>query len=161
MKKKEHEIVFIAICFEEVMHEALVESSYLATSVAAMSQPQPPVSSLIVTVDETPLVRRAYKEAYASILPRLSAYATQGSKVDDEGMYFALRLPLKRHEALDDLLLHELRRAIVSYVLSRWYNGKSVQLADDAMRRYEASMTMVLHDIHLSKPGTRRPVTYL
>lgn len=160
MKKIKHEIVLIAVCFEDVMHEALVESSYLAASMTALTQPVPQVSSLIVTADEAPLVRRACEEAYAAILPQLSAYAADGSKVSDEGLLFALRLPVKRHEDIDALLLHELRRAVVSYVLSRWYEGKAVALAADALHRYEASVSMVLHDIRLSNETARRPVSY-
>ena len=107
-----------------------------------------------------PLVHRACHEAYAAILPRLSAYAGEGSAATDEGVTFALRLPLERSESNDALLLHELRRAIVSYLLSRWFYGKSAQLAADALRRYEASVGMVLHDIRLTQAATRRPVNY-
>lgn len=160
MKKIKHETVFVAICFEEVMHEALVESSYLAASVAAVTNPVPSVSPLIMTEDEMPMIRRACEEAYAAILPQLSAYAVDGSKVSDDGLCFALRLLVKRHEAIDALLLHELRRAVVSYVLSRWYEGKLPALVADTQRRYEASIAMLLHDIHLSETATRRPVNY-
>ena len=142
------------------MHEALAESSYLAASTAALAQPEPRVSQLIITTDEMPLVHRACHEAYAAILPRLSAYAGEGSAATDEGVTFALRLPLERSESIDALLLHELRRAIVSYLLSRWFYGKSAQLAADALRRYEASVGMVLHDIRLTQAATRRPVNY-
>ena len=160
MKKIEYEDVSVAICFDDILHEALAESSYLAASTAALAQPEPRVSQLIITTDEMPLVHRACHEAYAAILPRLSAYAGEGSAATDEGVTFALRLPLERSESIDALLLHELRRAIVSYLLSRWFYGKSAQLAADALRRYEASVGLVFHDIRLTQAATRRPVNY-
>ena len=71
MKKIEYEDVSVAICFDDILHEALAESSYLPASTAALALPAPRVSTLIITTDEMPSGHRACPTAYSAICPRL------------------------------------------------------------------------------------------
>lgn len=160
-KEKPFETLSVALCYDDVLREALAESSYVAASLVAVAPEPPHVAQLIITADEMPFVRRACAEAYAAIAPRLLAYAAAGGGVDGEGLRFALALPRGgRVDGLDALLLHELRRAVVSYVLYRWYAAKSAAPAADALRRYEASVGMALHDLRLARGHVRRGSTY-
>ena len=155
----QYQNVKFAFCIDALLHEAHVDSSYIASSLYAVSEPKTSVLPYIVTDDETPFIRRAVAEAFSAIVPRLQAYIADAS-ISDEGCILILRLPVTRHKTCDELLMHELQRAFVTYILSKWYDTRLPDKSLQQQRLYEAAVSMALHDIHLAEGRVVRKSTY-
>lgn len=161
-KNKRYESITFAFCTDTLLREAHASSSYIAASLPAITKETPDITAFILTEDELPFVKRAVRQAQSDILSHIAAY-TENCPVNtgDENLWtIILRLPSTRHKATDGLLLHELQRAFVSYILSDWFH---VKFPDEAIRQkqlYEAALSTIRHDIFTAFGGVRRQGSY-
>lgn len=154
------EVVSFDFTFDNIAEELSAESSYIASSFFAMAAEKQSVQSLVMTEDENTFARNALRKAYVAISARLMAYLSPLSMMDYEECKIRLVLPSGRREDIDALIRHELQRALVTYVLARWYEYRSPEVAARQMALYEAAVSMVMHDIFMAYGGMKRGTSY-
>ncbi len=160
-ENKQYCDVTFAFCVDSLLREAHAESSYVVASVYNMSSEKTDVTPLILSEDELPLVRRAVKDVYTALLTRLQAYLGCGNKQEDDTYYIVVRLPKERKSSIDDLILHELQRSFVSFLLSKWFENKLPEQAAYYLQLYSVAIDSVLHDIFMAYGGMKRTSSYI
>ncbi len=160
--KKECEDVTFAFCGDSLLRDINADSAYIAASLATAAEGTPRVTSLMLTEDEQPFIHRAIDRAYSTIIRRLSAYLGKnaGENEERDSWQITLRLPQDRPAETDALLLHELKRAFVTFVLQCWYEQKSAALAIRQNELYEAALSAIMHDIFMAYGGMKRNACY-
>lgn len=143
-----------------LMADVQSDSSYIASSLYGMAAEKSSVMPIIVTDDESDYVKDALARAYNAIATRVAAYLSPSSESSNTQCTIGLLLPTVRHQAVDGLIEHELRRAFVTYVLAQWYECKIPDVARRQWQLYEAAMSMAMHDIFMAYGGMKRGCSY-
>ena len=152
------EDVAFTYTYDELMTEINADSAYIAKSMGVSAGVDGVASSLpfIVTSDEETFVRAALSEALNVVLNRMSAYLAE-SRPALVGTYVVrLLLPERRKEQYDSLISNELRRALVTYVLVRWYENRLPDVALRQQQLHNAAISTAMHDIFMLYGGVRR-----
>ncbi len=144
-----------------LLEMARADSSYIATSLYAVAAEKSDVMPFVITEDEMPFVLACLRNAYNELLTRLMAYVGEGSRCNDECFEIVLKLPVARRSEIDNLIAHELQRAYVTYLLSRWYENKLPDIAMRQLQLYEAAVAMARHDIFVAYGGMKRKPHYI
>ena len=159
-KDSNYEEVTYSFTYQSIEDVLTAESSYIARSLYDVAVEKPMVTSFILAEDDKHFIVPYITKAFVDIVSRLSAYAVDGTQYDDEPYVIVLKLPVGRKKGVDSLIMHELQRAVVAYILWHWYENR---LPDVAMRQhqiYDASVAMALHDVYLACGGMRRRGSY-
>ena len=119
------------------------DSSYIARSLYDVAAEKPQVTPLIITEDDKPFIVGQLTQACADIVTRLAAYIAEETQFEDEPYTFVFTLPTCRNASVDALIRHELLRAIVTYVLTRWYEVRLPAVAAREQQLYDAAIAML------------------
>lgn len=154
--------VLFSYTFDVLMTSVHADSAYIAMSVGATapSDKKPSLQSLIVTDDEAPFVRTALQQAHTAMLTRMSAYLAEQPAAEEDVYAIQLYLPERRKSEYDTLIMNELQRAFVTFVLARWYEHKLPDVAVQQQRLYESAVASAMHDIFMLYGGMRRKDCY-
>lgn len=155
------EKVSFAFSYNTVEEALLADSAYVARALYDVALEKPSVASYIITEDDKSFIVAHVPEACAHIATRLAAYIAHDVQFHDEPYTFVLSLPSCRNVAIDSLILHELLRAIVAYVLSQWYEVRLPDMAARQQQLYDAAIAMVRHDIFMARGIVRRAGSYM
>lgn len=155
------EKVSFAFPYTAVEEAIFADSSYIARALYDVAAEKPQVTPFIVTEDDKPFIVEHLVQACADVVTRLTAYVAADTQFADEPYTFVLSLPTGRNEAIDSLVRHELLRAMVTYVLTRWYEVRLPAVAARQQQLYEAAIAMLRHDLFMARGRVRRPGSYL
>lgn len=152
--------VSFAFTSDSLMKQLRAESSYIAHSLYTAMPEKGSVTQLVVSEDVADFVSMEVQNAFASICSALSAYLCDSSQCVTNPYTVVLRMPERRNKELDALLLHELQRAIVTFVLARWYEYKLPEVAAKQMQLHQAAISTARHDVFMAYGGAKRPCNY-
>lgn len=154
--------VLFSYTLDALMTNLHAESAYIAMSVgAAMPDEQKSLlSSYIITDDESPFVQIALNQAHTAIKSRMLAYLADDVASDSETYAIQLFLPERRKPDYDALIMNELQRAFVTFVLARWFENKLPEVAVRQQQLYESALSTAMHDIFMLYGGMRRKCCY-
>lgn len=153
--------VLFSYTFDALMTSIHAESAYVAVSVgSAVPSADKPLSAIIITDDEASFVRVALSKAHTAMLTRLSAYLANQPAADEDVYAIQLFLPERRKAEYDILIMKELQRAFVAYVLARWYEHKLPEVALQQQNIYEEAVANTMHNIFMLYGGMRRRDCY-
>lgn len=154
--------VLFSYTYDVLMKSIHADSAYIAMSVGSNmpNAEKSSLSPLIITDDEAPFVRSALLQAHVAMLTRMSAYLAEQPKASDEVFAIQLFLPERRKPDYDTLIMNELLRAFVTFVLARWYEHKLPEIALQQQQLYESALSTAMHDIFMLYGGMRRRDCY-
>lgn len=137
------------------------ESSYIASSLYAAMTEKSDVTPFIITEDDSELLNITLSQAFNFIATALSAYTTQATGINN-GMYtLELMLPIARSSTVDQLIRHEMERALVTYSLAIWYEFRVPEVAQRHAKAFTASLSALRHDVYMAHRRCKRPSNYI
>lgn len=152
--------VSFAFTSDSLLKQLRAESSYIAHSLYTAMPEKNSVAQLILSEDVAEFVSMELKNAFANIYSALSAYLCDSSQCVADPFTVVLRMPGGRNYGIDALLLHELQRAIVTFVLARWYEYRLPDVAAQQMQLHQAAISAVRHDVFMAYGAAKRPCNY-
>lgn len=151
----------LSFTLEQLLEEAHAESAYIAHSIFTMQAEKSSVLPLILNPDHRDFARRVLDEAFAAVVTALQAYVLDGTSRTESLYEVVLQLPAQPKASVDALLMHEMERAFVTFLLSRWYECKLPQIAARQYQLFEAAIATIKHDIYMAYGGMKRPHSYI
>lgn len=154
--------VLFSYTFDALMTSIHADSAYIAMSVGAtMSDGEKSIlPSFIITEDETPFVQSVLSQAHTAIMRRMSAYLADQPEAQADVFAIQIYLPENRKAEYDVLIMNELQRAYVTFVLARWYEQKLPEIALRQHQLYESALSSAMHDIFMMYGGRRKSCYY-
>jgi hypothetical protein len=157
-----YEDVVFSLTHDILKEDIVANSAYIASALHAVSEQPTDVTPFMLTDDEDDFMQRELKCAFFHIMEALSAYLSPETAAPDGATYrIVLRLPTRRKPLLDDLIAHELQRAMACWVLSVWYAGRLPHEATRQRQLYDAAIATARHDVFAACGQVRRGCNYL
>lgn len=158
MKKEKNlwEAVVFSFSEEQILRELTAESAYVGKSLVGTTDVKPGWSqAIIMSEDDRPFLDRWLSDVRDEMTHALSAYLSGEFASTESDVVFAVMLPQRRAQGLDESICHQLERAIVHYVLSRWFATKLPEESARRQLQYQGALSAVKSDIRLAR--NRRP----
>lgn len=155
------EVIF-SFTYDALMPVIHAESAYIAKT-ALLNQVEGDVRTAIdftVTDDEEHFVRLSLQHAHTILLTRLSAYLAESTDRLADTWVVRLLLPERRKSEYDQLIMSELQRAYVTYVLACWYENSLPDVAARHRQLFDAAVSTAMHDIFMLHGGMKRKACY-
>lgn len=150
----------VAIDIDTLFKTAHADSSYIVNAMQAQAH-EGSLLPYILGEGDRQFASVALADAFAHITTRLAAYIDPSTAVVGDTYNIILLLPATRPSQLDTLIAHELQRAFVTFLLSRYYE---LRLPEVAMRQHqlcEAAIETARHDIFMAYGGMKRRGSYI
>ncbi|HJG89659.1 hypothetical protein [Barnesiella viscericola] len=155
-EKKKWETVIFSFSEDQILRELTAESSYVAKSLVGTAELQPGWSrSIVVSEEDRPFLGRWLSDVRDEMTRALSAYLSGDFASTESNVVFAVVLPERRAQGLDESICHQLERAIVHAVLAQWFASKLPEESARRLLQYQGALSAVKSDIGLAR--NRRP----